>query len=54
MSDLNLLTVGIFVFGLMFIGMVLTIAEFRQLSKNDSSEAGPNGTRDMHASKRKQ
>ena len=36
MSDTNLLIVGIVVFGLMLIGMALTVAEFRQLSKVDA------------------
>ena len=37
MSDMNLLLFGIVVFGLMFIGMVLTVAEFRRISNNDTS-----------------
>lgn len=47
MTDMTLLLVGTVVFGLMLTGMVLTILEFRQVSKNDSSEAKPN---DTHAS----
>ncbi len=50
MNDMNLLLVGIFVFGLMLIGMVLTVIEFRQLSNDNSSEAHP---KDTDASKRK-
>jgi len=37
MNDMSLLLIGAIVFGLMSIGMVLTILEFRQLSRNDSS-----------------
>ena len=37
MSDMNLLLFGIIVFGLMLIGMVLTVAEFRRLSNDDKS-----------------
>ena len=40
MSDMNLLLFGIVVFGLMLIAMVLTVAEFRSLSNDDSSDAG--------------
>ncbi|MBT8073756.1 MAG: hypothetical protein HKP21_08615 [Xanthomonadales bacterium] len=36
MSDTNLLIVGIVVFGLMLIGMALTVVEFRRLSKVDA------------------
>ena len=44
MTDMTLLLVGAVVFGLMLTGMVLTILEFRQISKNDSSEVKPNDT----------
>lgn len=37
MSDMNLLLFGIVVFGLMIIAMVLTVAEFRSLTNDDSS-----------------
>ena len=37
MNDMNLLLFGIVVFGLMLIGMVLTVAEFRSLSNDDKS-----------------
>jgi len=35
MSDLNLLLFGIVVFGLMLTGVVMTVLEFRQLSKEN-------------------
>ena len=37
MSDMNLLLFGIVVFGLMLIGVVFTVAEFRHLSNEDTS-----------------
>jgi len=37
MSDMYLLLFGIVVFGLMLIGMVLTVAEFRRISDDDTS-----------------
>ena len=37
MNDMNLLLFGIVVFGLMVIGMVLTVAEFRSLSNDEKS-----------------
>ena len=37
MSNFNLLFVGIVVFGLMLIGVGLTVAEFRRLSNEDTS-----------------
>ena len=37
MSDMNLLLFGIVVFGLMLVGMLLTVAEFRSISKKDTS-----------------
>ena len=37
MSELNLLLIGIVVFGLMLIGVGLTVAEFRRLSNEDTS-----------------
>ena len=37
MSDMNLLLFGIVVFGLMLIGMVLTVTEFRRISNDDTS-----------------
>ena len=43
MSDVGLLVFGVVVFGLMLCGMVMTIAEFRRLSKEDSS----NGTQGL-------
>jgi hypothetical protein len=41
MSDMNLLLFGIVVFGLMLVGVVLTLAEFRQISNDDMSGLGP-------------
>jgi hypothetical protein len=37
MSDMYLLLFGIVVFGLMLIGMVFTVAEFRRISDDDTS-----------------
>jgi len=37
MSDMNLLLFGIVVFGLMLIGVLFTVAEFRHLSNEDTS-----------------
>jgi len=37
MSDMNLLLLGIIVFGLMVIGMGFTVAEFRRLSRDEKS-----------------
>ena len=48
MSDLNLLLFGIVVFGLMLIGMVLTVAEFRSISNNETT--GPDAKPDGHGS----
>ena len=48
MNDMNLLLVGIFVFGLMLIGMVLTVAEFRSISNDDTS--GPDAKPDSDGS----
>jgi hypothetical protein len=41
MSDMNLLLFGIVVFGLMLTGAVLTVMEFRALSKDDKSGSEP-------------
>ena len=38
MSDFNLLLFGIVVFGLMLAGVVMTIVEFRQLSRENPPE----------------
>jgi hypothetical protein len=35
MSDMNLLLIGIAVFGLMLVGVVMTVAEFRRLGNAD-------------------
>ena len=35
MNDTLLLYTGVFVFGLMLVGVVLTVVEFRQLGKKD-------------------
>ena len=48
MSDMNLLLFGIVVFGLMLIGMVLTVAEFRRISNDDKS--GSDTQPDSHGS----
>ena len=48
MSDMNLLLFGIVVFGLMLIGMVLTVAEFRRISNDDTT--GPDAKPDSHGS----
>ena len=37
MSNMTLLLFGVVVFGLMIVGMVLTLLEFRKISKDDSS-----------------
>jgi hypothetical protein len=37
MSDMYLLIFGVVVFGLMLIGMVLTVAEFHRISDDDTS-----------------
>jgi hypothetical protein len=37
MSDMNLLLFGVVVFGLMLIGVVMTIVEFRRLANEDQS-----------------
>ena len=39
MTDLSILVCGIAVFGLMLIGVVLTVLEFRQLSETDAAES---------------
>jgi hypothetical protein len=39
MSDMNLLLFGIVVFGLMLVGMGLTVAEFRRISNEDDAGA---------------
>ena len=38
MTDLNILVIGVIVFGLMFVGLVLTVLEFRQLSDDKIAE----------------
>lgn len=38
MSDTNLLIVGVVVFGLMLIGMVMTVVEFSRLSRQDAKK----------------
>ena len=38
MTDMNILVIGIIVFGLMFVGLVLTVLEFRQLSDDNIAE----------------
>jgi len=48
MSDMNLLLIGVVVFGLMLIGMVLTVAEFRSISNDDTT--GPNSKPDSDGS----
>jgi len=37
MSNMTLLLFGVVVFGLMIVGMVLTLLEFRKISNDDSS-----------------
>jgi len=37
MSDMNLLIFGVVVFGLMLVGVVLTVAEFRHISNDDTT-----------------
>ena len=43
MTDMNILVVGIVVFGLMFVGLILTVIEFRQIS-NDNKARGESKT----------
>ena len=43
MTDMNILVVGIIVFGLMFVGLILTVFEFRQIS-NDMKAKGESKT----------
>lgn len=38
MNDMNLMLVGIVVFGLMLTGAVMTVLEFRQLSEKDRAQ----------------
>jgi hypothetical protein len=38
MTDMNILIIGVIVFGLMFVGLVLTVLEFRQLSDDNIAE----------------
>jgi len=38
MTDINILVVGIVVFGLMLVGMVLTVVEFRRISPDNTAE----------------
>ena len=38
MTDMNILVIGIIVFGLMFVGLVLTVLEFRQMSEDNIAE----------------
>ena len=37
MTDMNILVVGIVVFGLMSVGLVLTVLEFRQISEDNKA-----------------
>lgn len=39
MSDMNLLLFGVVVFGLMLIGVVLTVVEFRRLANDEKSRS---------------
>lgn len=39
MSDMNLLLFGVVVFGLMLIGVVLTVVEFRRLTNDEKSRS---------------
>lgn len=39
MTDMNILVFGVVVFGLMLIGAVLTILEFRQISADKTDES---------------
>ena len=38
MNDMNLMFIGIVVFGLMLTGVVMTVLEFRQLSEKDRAQ----------------
>lgn len=40
MTDMNILVVGIVVFGLMSVGLVMTVLEFRQISEDNDAERG--------------
>jgi len=53
MSDMNLLLFGIVVFGLMVVGMVLTVAEFRSISKDDTSGLDTKSDNDSSSSRSK-
>ena len=54
MSDMNLLLFGIVVFGLMLIGMVLTVTEFRRISDDDKSGSDTQPDGDGSASRSQQ
>jgi hypothetical protein len=45
MTDMNILVTGIVVFGLMFVGLILTVLEFQQISKADESRSDSNPSR---------
>ena len=38
MTDMNILFFGIVVFGLMSVGLVLTVLEFRQIAEDNKAE----------------
>lgn len=45
MTDMNILVTGVIVFGLMFVGLVLTVLEFQQISKADKAREESNTPR---------
>ena len=45
MNDLSLLIIGTVVFGLMFIGMVLTVVEFRRIYEDEQAKSDADSSR---------
>lgn len=45
MTDMNILYIGIIVFGLMFVGLILTVLEFKQISNAQEERSESNTTR---------
>ena len=39
MTDMNILVAGIIVFGLMLVGMILTVVEFRRISLEETNRS---------------
>ncbi len=45
MTDMNILATGIVVFGLMLVGVILTVLEFRQISADSAAESDSRASR---------